>query len=112
MYFYNGFTQHSVNKTRLDHHGDAGKNIGMPHDERALIGDVERRLAKKYPALPKDHVAVVVREAYARLQSSSVRGFIPLLVERRADEELEELSGLRPDLEAAAVSDLAPDLAV
>jgi CRISPR/Cas system-associated exonuclease Cas4 (RecB family) len=112
VYFYNGFAQHGVNKTHLDRHGVGGKNIGMPHDEQALIGDVERRLAKKYPALPKGHVAAVVREAYARLQSSSVRGFIPLLVERRADEELEGLSELRPDLEAAAVVDLAPDLAV
>jgi hypothetical protein len=34
-----------------------------------------------------------------------VRDFIPLLVERRADEELEELSALRPDLAAVALDD-------
>ncbi|UQX11686.1 three-helix bundle dimerization domain-containing protein [Candidatus Mycobacterium methanotrophicum] len=78
----------------------------MPHEERALIGDVERRLAKKYTALPEDHIAAVVRHAYAQFQSSRVRGFIPLLVERRADEELEELSVLRPDLAALALRDL------
>ncbi len=71
-----------------------------------MIGDVERRLAKKYTALPQDHVAAVVRHAYAQFQSSRVRGFIPLLVERRADEELEELSVLRPDLAAVAFGDL------
>jgi hypothetical protein len=65
----------------------------MPQEERALIGDVERRLAKKYTALPHDHISAVVQHAYARFQSSPVRDFIPLLVERRADEELEELSG-------------------
>jgi hypothetical protein len=78
----------------------------VPQEERALIRDVERRLADKYTALPLDHVAAVVQHAYARFQSSRVRDFIPLLVERRADEELEELSVLRPDLAAVAIDDL------
>jgi hypothetical protein len=77
----------------------------MPQEERALIRDVERRLADKYTALPVDHVAAVVQRAYSRFQSSRVRDFIPLLVERRADEELEELSVMRPDLAAAAFGD-------
>jgi hypothetical protein len=83
----------------------AGKNVGMPQ-ERALIDDVERRLAAKYSALPMDQVAAVVRHAYSQFQSSRVRGFIPLLVQRRADEELEELSALRPDLAAVALDDM------
>ena len=78
----------------------------MPREERALISDVERRLAEKYSALPMDHVAAVVRHAYSQFQASPVRGFIPLLVQRRADEELEELSVLRPDLAAVALDDL------
>ena len=100
------FTQQSVYATHLDHCQDGGNNIGMPQEERVLIGDVERRLAKKYTALPHDHVGAVVQHAYARFQSSRVRDFIPLLVERRADEELEELSVLRPDLAAVAFGDL------
>ena len=75
----------------------------MPREERVSIGDVERRLVKKYAALPEDHIAAVVRRAYEEFQSSRVRGFIPLLVERRADEELEE--------EAVDFGD-PPDLAV
>jgi hypothetical protein len=78
----------------------------MPREERALINDVERRLAEKYSTLPTDHVAAVVRHAYSRFQSSRVRGFIPLLVQRRAAEELEELSVLRPDLAAFALDEL------
>jgi hypothetical protein len=78
----------------------------MPQEERALIHDVERRLADKYTALPLSHVAAVVQHAYARFHSSRVRDFIPLLVERRADDELEELSVLRPDLAAVAFGDL------
>lgn len=78
----------------------------MPQGERALIIDVERRLAEKYAALPTDHVSAAVRHAYSQFQSSRVRGFIPLLVQRRADEELEELSVLRPDLAAVAFDDI------
>jgi hypothetical protein len=78
----------------------------MPQEERALISDVERRLAAKYSELPVDHVAAVVRHAYSQFATSRVRDFIPLLVQRRADEELEELSVLRPDLAAVALDDL------
>jgi hypothetical protein len=78
----------------------------MPQEERAVIYEVERRLAEKYAALPADHITAVVQHAYAQFQSSRVRDFIPLLVERRADEELEELSVLRPDLAAVALDDL------
>jgi hypothetical protein len=91
---------------RLDRRGDGSNNVVVRQEERMLIGDVERRLAGKYTALPQDHVAAVVQCAYARFQSSRVRDFIPLLVERRADEELEELSVLRPDLAAVAFGDL------
>jgi len=77
----------------------------MRQEERALISDVERRLAEKYSALPMEHVTSVVRHVYAQLQSSRVRGFIPLLVQRRADEALGELSVLRPDLAAVALDD-------
>jgi hypothetical protein len=78
----------------------------VPQEERALLSDLERRLAEKYSAVPMDHVAVVVRHAYSQFQSSRVRDFIPLLVQRRADEELEELSVLRPDLAAVALDDM------
>jgi hypothetical protein len=104
--FLQRFPQQTVYTTRLDPCGDGGKNIGVPQEERVFIGDVERRLAKKYTALPHDHVVAVVQHAYARFQSSRVRDFIPLLVERRADEELEELSVLRPDLAAVVLGDL------
>ena len=79
----------------------------MPREERAIVSDLERRLAEKYPALPMDHVRAVVRHAYSQFQSSRVRDFIPLLVQRRADEELEELSVLHPDLAAVALDDMA-----
>ena len=78
----------------------------MRQEERALIHGVQRRLAKKHASLPVDHIAAVVQHAYAQFQSSRVREFLPLLVERRAEEELEELSSLRPELAAAALGEL------
>lgn len=85
---------------------DRGNNIWVPQEERVLIGEVEQRLARKYTDLPHDHIVAVVQHAYLRFRSSRVRDFIPLLVERRAGEELEELSVLRPDLAAVAFGDL------
>jgi hypothetical protein len=61
---------------------------GVPQDERAQIDAVQRRLAQKYADLPHDHVAAVVQHVYARFNLSTVRDFVPLLVERRAREEL------------------------
>jgi hypothetical protein len=75
----------------------------MPQQERAWIHDVERRLAKKYAAFSADYIAAVVQHVYAQFRSSRVRDFIPLLVERRADQEL---SVSRPDLAAVAFADL------
>ena len=92
--------------TCLDRCWDGGNNIGMPQEERASINEVERRLAEKYKAFPADHIAAVVQHVYGQFESSRVRYFIPLLVQRRADEELEELSVLRPDLAAEALGDL------
>jgi hypothetical protein len=62
--------------------------LGVPQEERAQIDAVERRLAQKYAELPHDRVAGVVQHAYARFNKSKLRDFVPLLVERRAGEEL------------------------
>jgi len=101
-----GIAHGILGTSRLDQWSVRGHNIGMPQEERAVIYEVERRLAEKYAALPADHVAAVVRHAYSKFRTSRVRDFIPLLVERRAHDELEELSVLRPDLAAVALGDL------
>jgi CRISPR/Cas system-associated exonuclease Cas4 (RecB family) len=61
---------------------------GVSQEERAQIDAVQRRLAQKYAELPHDHVAAVVQHVYAWFNRSTVREFIPLLVERRAGGEL------------------------
>jgi hypothetical protein len=104
--FLQRFTEKLFTRLVLTLRCQGGNNDGMPREEWALIHDVERRLADKYTTVSLDHVAAVVQRAYARFHSSRVRDFVPLLVERRADEELEELSVLRPDLAAVAFGDL------
>lgn len=74
----------------------------MPLQERVLLVDIERRLADKYAALPPDRIAVAVRNAYAPFRRSRIRGFLSLLVERRADQELR---GLTADLAPVALAD-------
>ena len=59
-----------------------------PQEERAQIDAVKRRLVQKYAKFPHDHVAGVVQHADARFNESKLRAFVPLLVERRAGEEL------------------------
>jgi len=61
---------------------------GVPQEERAQIDALQRRLAQKYAELPHDHVAAVVQHVYAWFNQSTVRDYVPLLVERRAREEL------------------------
>jgi hypothetical protein len=60
----------------------------VPQEERAQIDAVQHRLARKYAELPHDHIAAVVQRAYARFNQSRLRDFVPLLVERRARDEL------------------------
>jgi hypothetical protein len=62
--------------------------LAMPEEERAQIDAVQRRLSQKYAELPHDHVAAVVQHVHAGFNQSTLRDFIPLLVERRAGEEL------------------------
>jgi hypothetical protein len=56
--------------------------------ERTLIDEVERRLIQKYAKLPPDQVSTVVQQTHARFERSRIRDFVPLLVERRAGQEL------------------------
>jgi hypothetical protein len=60
--------------------------------ERELVADVEERLVKRFDQLPPARVSTAVLAAHTRFQDSSIRDFIPLLVERRVSAELAALS--------------------
>jgi hypothetical protein len=63
------------------------------NSERTLIDEVERRLIRKYTEVPPDQVSSVVETAHARFERSRIRDFVPLLVERRAGQELAAAAG-------------------
>jgi hypothetical protein len=75
---------------------------GVPQEERAKIDAVQRRLAQKYADLPHDHIAAVIQHVYVRFNQSTVRDYVPLLVERRARELLARSAAAR-----AAVAEVA-----
>jgi hypothetical protein len=107
--FITGTLQKICRANNLDGCQGSDKAGRMPPAERAWaaecasIDDVERRLADKYAGFSAEYVAAVVQHVYTRFHWSPVRSFIPLLVERRA---AEELSLLRPDLAPVAFADL------
>ena len=56
--------------------------------EEALIDEVQQRLIQKYAHLTPSDVSAAVEEALIRFERSSIRDFVPLLVERRANANL------------------------
>ncbi|MCK0176397.1 three-helix bundle dimerization domain-containing protein [Mycolicibacterium sp. F2034L] len=56
--------------------------------ERELIDEVEQRLIKRFAQVPAARVGAAVDQAHARFADSTIRDFIPLLVERRVADEL------------------------
>jgi hypothetical protein len=64
--------------------------------EQAMIDEVRQRLISKYAELPPAEVVLAVSQAQERFVDSPVRGFVPLLVERRAEKTLSQHSALTP----------------
>ena len=57
-------------------------------DERAMMAHVQERVASAFPQVSQDKVQSIVGEIHARFADSRVRDFVPLLVEKRAQQEL------------------------
>ena len=60
--------------------------------ESDRIDEVERRLVRKFAQLPVGLIATAVEDAYLRFEDSLIRDYVPLLVERRAHNELARLA--------------------
>lgn len=56
--------------------------------ERELMDEVVKRLMGMFAELPAGLVATTVEDAYMHFNHSVIRDFLPLLVERRARQEL------------------------
>ena len=56
--------------------------------ENILIAEIGHRLTSTYADISPDRVASAISRAHARFAQSPIRDFVPLLVERRARDEL------------------------
>lgn len=63
----------------------------MPiQDEPRAIDEVVERIAAKFPQMPAEHVRGRVEAALAEFDGSSVRDFVPVLIEHQVADELRD----------------------
>jgi hypothetical protein len=65
--------------------------------EDTLLADIERRLVDEFPYVAPAAVNTLIREEHARFETSQIRDFVPLLVEKRARRELKHTPSISPD---------------
>jgi hypothetical protein len=61
----------------------------MRVSEDTLLADIERRLIDEFPCVSSVVVDVLIRQEHARFETSPIRDFVPLLVEKQARQQLE-----------------------
>ena len=59
--------------------------------EQTVIDQVVARLTSRYPGIPQATVESVVHDVHTRFDGRPLRDYIPLLVERSAKSELDQL---------------------
>ena len=59
--------------------------------EQTVIDQVVGRLTSRYPAISQSTVERVVHDVHARFDGRPLRDYVPLLVERSARSELDQL---------------------
>jgi hypothetical protein len=57
-----------------------------------LLSDLGRRLIDEFPDVSPAVVDTVIHQQHARLEASRIRDFVPLLVEKRARQDLKHRS--------------------
>ncbi len=60
--------------------------------EETLLAEIERRLVDEFPCVSPAVVDTLIRKEHARFETSRIRDFVPLFVERRARRELKHRS--------------------
>jgi hypothetical protein len=61
--------------------------------EQQAFVEIEGRLTAKFATIPSTQVAATIGSAREQFADSKIRDFVPLLVERRAEQALERLLG-------------------
>jgi hypothetical protein len=66
----------------------ADRPIAVRAQEEAAIARLVERLVERFPELPEEEIVRAVHGHYADYEDSSVRDFVPVLVERGAQRDL------------------------
>lgn len=61
--------------------------------EQTLIAGIETRLLRQFPDIHPDVLDAAVREEHSRFQTSTIRDFVPLLVEKQVRQRLKVAAG-------------------
>jgi hypothetical protein len=56
--------------------------------QQSVLADIERHLTRDFPEVAPGVTDAVIRQAHARFDTSTIRDFIPLFVEKRARQQL------------------------
>ena len=68
----------------------------MQLSEETLPAEIQRRLLDEFPDVATTAVNTLIRKEHARFQTSQIRDFIPLLVEKSARRELKHKPSISP----------------
>lgn len=68
---------------------------GREDRETVALDEIAVRMRSKFPDVPTETVAGVIRRHYDEFAGSTIRDFIPVLVERAVRDDLDGRSGYR-----------------
>lgn len=72
----------------------AGRTIQV--SEETLLADLERRLIDEFSRVAPTAVNTLIRKEHVRFETSRIRDFVTLLVEKRARRELKHKPSISP----------------
>jgi hypothetical protein len=64
----------------------------MQVSEETHLAEIQRRLLDEFPSVSPLDVNTLIRNEHARFETSRIRDFVPLFVEKRARRELKNPS--------------------
>ena len=68
----------------------------MQVSEETLLADIQQRLVDEFPYVAPAAVKILIRKEHARFETSQIRDFVPLLVEKSARRKLKHKPSISP----------------
>jgi hypothetical protein len=83
----------------MSHSEESSRFMGhtMQVSEETLLADIQRRLLDEFPDVATAVVNTLIRKEHARFETSQIRDFVPLLVEKHARRELKHKPSISPN---------------